>query len=346
MTTMRDVARVAGVSAKTVSRVFNDDPHVTEETRERVRWAMQKLNYVPNLLARSFRAGADAAVGLAVPDIADPFFAEMTSSIEVDLVGRGMAVVVTSLGHGGPWPVAERERSALEALLRRQISGLIVACVSADQSYLAPWQERTSMVFVDRAPKGLSGVYVIEDDLGGAREAVTHLAGHGHRRVAFLGVSTPVTTTRRRLKGYRSALAENGLPDSPDLICMPAESAEESATELVKRLEAPDPPTAVFSSNIPCTMALVLALQRAERTDIAVVGFGDFPMAAALAPAVTVVDQDPAGLGRIAVERLLQRIEDPQAEPRRRTVLPVHLIPRGSGELPPYRRDPDQEGRL
>src|SRR5205807_1700227 len=101
MTTMRDVARVAGVSAKTVSRVFNDDPHVTEETRDRVRWAMQKLNYVPNLLARSFRAGSDAAVGLAVPDLADPFFATMTSSIELDLMRRGMAVVVTSLHPGG-----------------------------------------------------------------------------------------------------------------------------------------------------------------------------------------------------------------------------------------------------
>ena len=330
MTTMRDVARVAGVSAKTVSRVFNDDPHVTEETRDRVRWAMQKLNYVPNLLARSFRAGADAAVGLAIPDIADPFFAEMTSSIEVDLVGRGMAVVVTSLGRG-----VEHERYALEALLRRQISGLIVACVSADQSYLAPWQERTPMVFVDRAPKGLSGVFVIEDDLAGARQAVTHLASHGHRRIAFLGVSTPVTTTQRRLKGYRSAMAENGLDASPGLVCIPSESADEAASELVKRLEAPDAPTAVFSSNIPCTMALVLALQRAGRTDIAVVGFGDFPMAAALAPAVTVIDQDPAGLGRTAVERLLQRIEDPHAPRRQRTVLPVHLIPRGSGELPP-----------
>jgi LacI family transcriptional regulator len=331
MTTMRDVARVAGVSAKTVSRVFNDDPHVTEETRDRVRWAMQKLNYVPNLLARSFRAGADAAVGLAVPDIADPFFAEMTSSIEVDLVGRGMAVVVTSLGRG-----VEHERYALEALLRRQISGLIVACVSADQSYLAQWQERTPMVFVDRAPKGLSGVFVIEDDLAGAREAVTHLASHGHRRIAFLGVSTPVTTTRRRLKGYRSAMATGGLDDSPDMVCIPSESADEAASELVKRLEAPNAPTAVFSSNIPCTMALVLALQRAGRTDIAVVGFGDFPMAAALAPAVTVIDQDPAGLGRTAVERLLQRIEDPDAPRRQRTVLPVHLIPRGSGELPPH----------
>ena len=336
MTTMRDVARVAGVSAKTVSRVFNDDPHVAEETRERVRWAMQKLHYVPNLLARSFRAGADAAVGLAVPDIADPFFAAMTGSIEVDLVGRGMAVVITSLFQGGSRvQSAERECSALEALLRRQISGLIVACVSADQSYLAPWQERTPMVFVDRAPKGLSGVYVIEDDLGGAREAVTHLASHGHRRVAFFGVTTPVTTTRRRLKGYRSAVAENGLDTSPDLICMPAESPGEAAAELVKRLAAPNAPTAVFSSNIPCTMALVQALHQEERTDVAVVGFGDFPMAAALTPAVTVLDQNPAELGHIAVERLLARIEEPHAEPRRRTVLPVRLIPRGSGELRP-----------
>ena len=331
MTTMRDVARVAGVSAKTVSRVFNDDPHVTEETRDRVRWAMQKLNYVPNLLARSFRAGADAAVGLAVPDLADPFFATMTSSIELDLMRRGMAVVVTSLHPGAD------ERTALELLLRRQISGLIVVSVSTDQSYLAPWQERTPMVFVDRAPRGLSGVYVIEDDVGGARDAVTHLARHGHRRVAFFGVSTPVATTARRLKGYRSAVAENGLADRPDLVCMSFESPGESAAELVKRLAAPDPPTAVFSSNIPCTMALVLALHQAGRTDVAVVGFGDIPMAEALAPAVTVLDQDPAGLGRIAVERLLQRIEDPHAPLRRKTVLPVRLIPRGSGELPPSR---------
>ena len=330
MTTMRDVARVAGVSAKTVSRVFNEDPHVTEETRERVRWAMQKLNYVPNLLARSFRAGADPAVGLAVPDIDDPFFAEITSSIEIDLVGRGMAVVVSSLGQA-----AERERSALEALLRRQISGLIVACASADQAYLAPWQDRTPMVFVDRPPKGLSGVYVIEDDLAGAREAVTHLAGHGHRRVAFLGISTPITTVLRRLKGYKSAVAELGLDGRPDLICMPSGSADECAAELVKLLDAPNAPTAVFSATTLCTMSLVQALQRAGRTDIAVVGFGDFPMAGALMPPVTVLDQDPARLGRIAVERLVQCIENPQAKVRRRTVLPVHLIPRGSGELPP-----------
>ena len=117
MTTMRDVARIAGVSAKTVSRVFNDDPHVTPETRERVRWAMERLNYVPNMLARSFRSGADAAVGLAFPDIADPFFAAMTSSIEEELFGRDMAVVVTSsattrIANAARWRPCCDDRSA------------------------------------------------------------------------------------------------------------------------------------------------------------------------------------------------------------------------------------------
>ena len=238
-----------------------------------------------------------------------------------------MAVVVTSLRQG-----AEHERSALESLLRRQISGLIVAAVGPDQSYLAPWQQRTPVVFVDRAPQGLSGVYVIEDDLAGAREAVLHLASHGHRRVAFFDISAPVMTTRRRLKGYREAVAEAGLDDRPDLVCTSGGSPEESAAKLVGRLAEPDAPTAVFSSNVPCTMALVLALHKAGRTDVAVVGFGDVPLAAALSPAITVIDQDPAGLGRIAVERLLRRIEDPGAPVRRRTVLPVRLIPRGSGE--------------
>ena len=330
MTTMRDVARVAGVSAKTVSRVFNEDPYVTAETRDRVRWAMEKLNYVPNMLARSFRVGADTAVGLAVPDIADPFFAAMTSSIEEDLAARGMALVVTGLGKD-----AERERDALMALLRRQMSGLIVAAVSPDQAYLTPWQQRTPIVFVDRPPRNNDGVHVIEDDLAGARAAVTHLAHYGHRRVAFLALSAYSTTARRRLRGYRYAVRDNGLDDRPDLVFVSSETPQDAAAELVKRLQEPDPPTAVLSVTIPCTTALVIALQRAARTDVAVVGYGDFPMAEALAPAITVVDQDPGALGRVAVERLIQRIKEPDAPVRRRTVLPVRLVPRGSGELPP-----------
>jgi LacI family transcriptional regulator len=330
MTTMRDVARVAGVSAKTVSRVFNDDPHVSPETRERVRWAMERLDYVPNMLARSFRAGADTAVGLAIPDIADPFFAAMTGSIEEDLVHRGMAVVVTSLSYD-----PSRERGALETLLRRQISGLVVATVSQDQSYLKAWQQRTPMVFVDRQPRGLSAVSVVEDDLSGARQAVGHLVDHGHTRIALIGVSNYVATTRRRLEGYRTAVQKHGLIEDSDLVCLSSDSADGAAQDVMKLLRRPHPPTAVFSITIPCTMALIHTLQAAGRTDVAVVGFGDFPMADALSPAVTVIDQDPAQLGRVAIDRLTELIRDPHGRIRRKTVLPVRLIPRGSGELPP-----------
>jgi LacI family transcriptional regulator len=333
MTTMRDVARVAGVSAKTVSRVFNEDPHVTDATRERVQWAMEKLNYVPNMLARSFRSGADAAVGVAVPDVADPFFAQMIGSIEVEIVRRGMAVVITSLGND-----AERERHTLETLLRRQISGLIVATVSRNQSYLTAWQERTPIVFVDRPPRGITAMSVVEDDLRGAREAVAHLVDHGHRRIAFVGLTFHLTTTSRRIDGYRTALRKNCLPVDDDLICIDHESAEDAAADAVDRLSLPDPATAIFSSNIPCTMALVIALQRADRRDVAVVGFGDFPMAEALTPAVSVLDQDPANLGRVAVDRLFTSIDGAPSTARTKTVLPVTLIARGSGELRPQPR--------
>ena len=344
MTTMRDVARVAGVSAKTVSRVFNEDPHVSPETRDRVRWAMARLDYVPNLLARSFRAGADAAIGLAFPDIGDPFFAAVAASVEECLVSQGMAVVVTSLGYD---PV--REAGALETLLRRQISGLVVASISRNQAFLRAWQQRTPMVFVDRVPRGLSAVYVVEDDFGGARQAVEHLARHGHQRIALLGVSTFISTTQRRLEGYQAAVRERGLDGAPELMCTHFPSHDEAVGEFLRLLDTPTPPTAVFSVSTLTTMALVDTMHRVGRTDIAVVGFGDVPMAAALSPAITVIDQDPAELGRVAADRITKLVVNASAahgkptnaalpKVRRRTVLPVHLIPRGSGELPPVPR--------
>lgn len=330
MTTMRDVARVAGVSAKTVSRVFNDDPHVTDETRERVQWAMQKLHYVPNLLARSFRSGSDAAVGVAVPDIADPFFAQMTGSIEEEMVKRGMAVVITGLGRN-----AEREQHTVEALLRRQISGLILATISQDQSWLATWQQRTPIVFVDRPPRGVSAMSVVEDDVRGAREAVTHLVAHGHRRIAFVGVAARLSTTARRLDGYKKALRQHSLPIAEDLIYVDEDSADHTVSDLIHRFSVVEPPTAVLSSNNACTMALVVALRRAGRSDIAFVGFGDFPMAGMLKPAVSVIDQNPVNLGQVAVDRLLSAIDGTTPPAHLKTVLPVRLVPRGSGELPP-----------
>jgi LacI family transcriptional regulator len=203
MSTMRDVAQRAGVSTKTVSRVVNNDRYISEDVRRRVEQAIADLQYVPNVLAQTLRSGKDKAIGVAVPDLADPFFAGIVRAVEQAARRRGSVVLVTSLGED-----PAEERPAVEALLRRQISGLILAPTSADHSYLEARSRQTGLVFVDRPPRHLVADSVIEDDRGGAAGAVRHLIEGGHRRIAFLAPQRQVATTRRRHDGYRAAIAE------------------------------------------------------------------------------------------------------------------------------------------
>jgi LacI family transcriptional regulator len=328
---MRDVAELAGVSAKTVSRVFNDDQHVTDETRARVQQAMRDLNFVPNMLARSFRIGYDKAVGVAVPDIADPFFAAMTRAIEDVALSRQMGVVISSLGRD-----ATRERPVLEALLHRSIVGLIAVPICGDQSYLVPWQQRTPLVFVDRLPSKITADSVVVNDRAGAQEATAHLTKRDHDRIAFVGDSLETATTRLRLEGYRAALADAGIEYDNSLVAFSGrDSGCNTHPVMTVLFGARRPPTAIFSADAKSTMGIVAELQRADRADVALVSFGDFPTASLLRPAVTVVNQDPTHIGKAAADRLLLRLDHPGRRVRRTTVLPVTLLPRGSGELGP-----------
>jgi LacI family transcriptional regulator len=323
MSTMREVAARAGVSAKTVSRVMHNDRYVSADVRLRVEQAIKDLHYVPNTLARTFRSGRDAAIGVAVPDISDPFFATVTEAVVRVARERQAAVFVTSLGNN-----PEEERPAIETLLGRQVAGLITTPVSDDQSYLKSWQERTAIVFIDRPPAGISADSVVEDDLGGAHTATTHLISHGHQRIAFIGDTRAVPTTALRLDGYNQAIREGGLPPAPELIGLGATS---DARELLRRmLEIPEPPTAVFSSNARCSIAVIPLLKAMNRSDLAFISFGDFPLANALTPALSVVDQDPVAVGQLAATRLFNRIENPTKRLKRRVVLPVELVTRAS----------------
>jgi LacI family transcriptional regulator len=327
---MQDVATRSGVSAKTVSRVFNDDPHVTEETRERVQSAMRELKYVPNMLARTFREGRSAVIGIAVPDVADPFFASITKEIELAARERDMAIVVTSLGDN-----PSLEQSIIETTVRHQIGGLIIAPIAADQSYLARWQDSFPIVFIDRTPTKLNADYFVEDDFGGAFEATQHLIAHGHRRIAIVGDSTEVPTTRLRLEGYRAALDGAGLRNDEDLVVLGSRNADGAAQACKTLLALSDPPTAIFSSNARFSIGVFPALQALNRTDIALISYGDFPMADVLQPSVSVIDQDPRRVGRVAAERVLARLATPAKRFRRKNVLPVRLIERQSCQSVP-----------
>ncbi len=340
MSTMREVGALAGVSGKTVSRVINGDRYVSADVRQRVEQAIADLAYVPNMLSQVFRSGRDTAIGLAVPDIADGFFAAVIQSVETVARAHGTAVLVTSIGQD---PAGEQP--GVETLLRRSIAGLVIAPVSADQSYLQPWLAATRVVFVDRPPQHLAADSVVEDDIGGAEDAVRYLVDRSHRRIAFFGNADAVVTTQRRLLGYRQALTSAGIAADPRwqvLYSGGTADMTDSATHLVD-LVSSGVVDAVFSSNSQASTLLVPKIPQSFREQLGFVSFGDFPMADALQPAVSVVRQDPAAIGRLAADRLFRQIDDHLAASAEALVLPVALVirptpaPRPTRDTPPIR---------
>ena len=321
MPTMRDVAARAGVSAKTVSRVFNNDPHVHPDTRTRVEEALVELNYVPNTLATTFRTGRAAVIGIAVPSLADPFFATIVAAVDDEAKRHDHSSFVTSLGVD-----SAREPLLVETLLRRGLTGLVLAPISTDHRYLERWLHSVPTVFVDRPPVGITVDSFTEDDAEGAYLATSHLIGHGHRRILFLGDDLSTTTTAGRLAGYRRALEEHRIGYDGQLVM--AGSTDNDSGELLGRVVRESAATAVFSSDARTSITSMPAL---KRLGTALVCFGDFSMADMLTPPVTVIDQDPDTLGRLATRRLFDRLAHPNRRLRRKTVLPVRLIERESG---------------
>ena len=325
---LSDVAAAAGTSTKTASRVLNGDPRVADDTRARVEQAIADLNYHPDPVARSLRRGTDETVGVVVDSIADPFFASVTGEIEKIAFARGLTVTVASTGRS-----IDRERIVVDGLGRRKVAGMIVAPASQDHAYL---QELScAVVFIDRSPVGLDVDSVLVDDFRGAYLAVRHLIRGGHREIAYVGDFPNLETADKRLAGYRAAFADSGLPVDECLIaanCSEIADAEQRTVQLLRRSDPP--PTAIFSANTRCSMGVAPALHTLSRTDVAMVGFGDFFMAASLQPAVTVIDHSPEVIGQLAAERLFLRMSGLSEAPRR-IQAPIALVLRGSGELRP-----------
>ncbi len=325
LTTMREVGALAGVSSKTVSRVVNGDRYVSDSVRSRVNKAIEELQYLPNTLAQTFRTGRDTAIGIAIPNMADPFFSAVVQAITGEARAQGSAVLITQLGD-----TPEDEQSAVESLLQRQVAGLIIAPISADHRYIAKWQQRTQFVFVDRAAHRITADSVVHDDEGGAREATLHLLRAGHRHIAFVGNALAIDTAQRRLQGYRAALAEYGISPNSDLEVNDHDDAGFAARTFTRLLGLAKPPTAIFCSASQLSIRLIPWLHAQNRTDIGFVSFGDFPMADSLLPTVTVIEQDPQELGVTAVRRLFARIETPTRRLKRHLILPVFLKVRDS----------------
>ena len=312
MTRLREVADRAGVSPATVSRVVNDPSKVNERTRARVESAIRELGYRPSRVARRLRVegGCSSLVGLVIPDIQNPFFADLARGVEDAAQRHGYAVF---LGNSDDDP--EKERRYLEVMRSESVDGVILP-PSSDSDEAAREVIRAGIPFVcvDRRLGKAKVDTVVVDNVAGAYDAVEHLVQMGHRRIGFLVGKLDLSTSRERLEGYRRALADHGLEHDPTLV-LPGDSRQTTGRERTAELLArPDPPSALLVGNSLMTLGALEAINAAGvrvPEDLAIVGYDDMPWAMAVSPPLTVVRQPGYELGRQAMELLLQRIREP-----------------------------------
>ncbi|MGW6129188.1 LacI family DNA-binding transcriptional regulator [Cellulomonas sp. NPDC055163] len=331
--TMKDVAALAGVGIKTVSRVVNGEPGVSAAMAERVARAAEALSFQPDLIAGNLRRSGrrSMSLGLLLASVDNPFCAAIHRAVEDVAEERHVAVFSASTDED-----PRRERALVAAFTSRRVDGLIITATAGDQTYLrAELETGTPVVMVDRPPVGIDVDSVVVDNVAGAELATAHLLAQGHHRIAFLGDLGQIATARQRHEGYRRALHAAGVPADARLEVGDLHDADAALTATRALLTSPEPPTALFTSQNLVTIGAIRALRElAAQHTVALVGFDDFALADLVDPGITVVAQSPADIGRAAAERVFARLTDPDLPPER-IVLPTRLVERGSGEIPP-----------
>lgn len=326
--TVVDVARLAGVSGRTVSRVVAGGDNVSEQTRQRVADALHTLQFRPNRLARDLRTGGvSTTVGFVVGDLANIFYMRVAAGVERALGDVGLTMLLAATRD-----VADQELRTVGAVLEHRVRALLLVPIGEDHAYLE-FERRlgTPIVGVDRPAANVDLDSVVFDNRGGASTGVQSLLAAGHRRIGFIGSDATVFTQGERLAGYYDVVRASGLLTNPAWVRTDASDAASAACAARDILSLADPPTAIFAANNIVASGVLRVLHAHERP-VAFVAFDDFDFADTLG--ISVVTHDPGLMGSEAVRLALSRHGDPD-QPTIQIVLPTHLIRRGSGEIPP-----------
>jgi len=313
--TLSDVARAAGVVAMTASRAINETGYVSQEVRERVRAAARKLNYRPNMLARSLKGQRMKAVGIMLPDISNPFSAELVEGMKDVLEPEGYTPFIALAGRG-----VDHEREGLQSFVDHRVDGLLVATLRTDagDDYLRELlAQGIPMVTVGREVKGTQVDCVTADHYKGAFDVTMHLIELGHRRIGFVGIAAEDAPALRRYQGYRAALEKAGLTVGPEYTFgprhAPSFATQDDGYEGMMQLARMDvPPTAVLARNDSAAIGVLRAahtLGMKVPQDLSVAGFDNIPLASFWSPALTTVAQPIREQGRLAARILLDKIE-------------------------------------
>jgi DNA-binding LacI/PurR family transcriptional regulator len=330
MVSLQDVAKKAGVSTATVSRVLNNAASITPETRKRVEKAIRQLKYQPNRVARRLRSrgGQKKLIGLLVPDIQNPFYVDVIRGVEDVVYANNFAVFVCNFAQD-----KSKEKLYLDMLRSESIDGLVVAPFNEDDSEVKTLLRRgLPVVCVDRGLSNVDVDLIVVDNYKGAYEAVEHLIKNGHKRIAYIGGLYSIPTSRQRKEGYVNALRDHGIDNDEDLIKF-GDSKHESGKRLAAALlDLPQPPTALFTGNNLITLGALETIHTRDLQipeDIAIIGFDDMYWSISLNPPLTAISQPGYEIGRRAASLLFERIEEPGREAVK-VVLKTKLIIRSS----------------
>ncbi len=331
MSTIGDVAKRAGVSTMTVSRVINNSGYISSETRERVEKAIAELGYVPNALARSLRFKQTKTIGLIITDITNPFFTTVARGVEDTASEHGFSVIFCNTDES-----QAEESEYLTLMVQKQVDGIIlVPAHSSRESAVYLQDHKVPFVVLDRRIAGMELDTVRCDSEIGGYQLTRHLIDLGHRRIAMLSGPQAVSTSADRLAGYRHAMEEAGLERAEYFGSLTNADGYRMAREA---LAVPQRPTAFFAANNLVAIGAIRALLEKGLhvpQDLSVVSFDDLPETMIFDPFLTVVAQPAYEMGQQATRLLLNRLSGTDTAAPREILLPTQMIKRGSSSAPP-----------
>jgi LacI family transcriptional regulator len=328
MTTMADVARLAGVSTATVSHVLNRTRAVNPPTVAAVKDAIRATGYTQNSVARSLAGATSSTIGVAVSAISNHYFSDVISAVEVACSKQSLMMFLADT-HDDP----VHQRQVVKEFYQRRVDGIVLAPVSDEESDILGFLRANNVptVLIDRVVDDHFD-QVGAENLEATAELVLHLVAHGHRRIGFVAGRTGLLTSRERLDGYRRGLSLAKLPEKADLVAIGDSSVTGGCEAAHRLLGRGRPPTAIISGNNLMTIGTLRALREAGLRvpeDVALAGFDDLDWAEFSSPPLTVMAQPAQELGRIAVDLLVRRLKDPSKAPE--TIrLPPKLVIRAS----------------
>lgn len=304
--TMRDVARLAGVSIATVSAYINGTAGVSPRLTAKISQAMAALDYHPDQVARSLKVGRTHVIGMIVPDVTNAFFPEAIRGVE-DAAGlENYSVILCNSNED-----AEQEKRHLSTLFSRRVDGVLLACCDSAAAYDSLLQRRFPIVFLDRVPQGIPHTGVSADNQAAGHEATRHLIQLGHKRIAFIAGMLRHSTHAERLNGFRKAMQESNIAVRDECLRLGDQSLESGYHAGLEMFRLPVPPTAIIASNNRMLLGLMRAVNELKikcPAQVSIVGFDDFAWTQHFTPPLTVIAQPAHDIGRIAMQMLLERI--------------------------------------